>query len=161
VDLGSNGGGFFSHQPGRHPPSPRELTVQEHEELRASLDPVLRDLRAAGAIVPTVREQARDDDNNNSVIAYLVGVGTMGAWLRLGYSAAQRLADLADQVQEWEVEELAAQGRPATWPECPQHPRSHPLAAEERDGEAVWCCPKSGAIICRIGALPGDAAAAG
>jgi hypothetical protein len=36
----------------------------------------------------------------------------------LAQPAAERVAALADQVQEWEVEELAAAGRPATWPQA-------------------------------------------
>ena len=51
------------------------------------------------------------------------------------------------------MEELAAAGRPATWPECPGHPDSHPLSPEAREGEAAWCCPVSGQVVCSIGTL--------
>ncbi len=65
-----------------------------------------------------------------------------------------RLADLAEHVQDWEVEALAAAGRPATWPECPDHPRSHPLEPGADSAErAVWRCPRSRRAVCAIGGL--------
>jgi hypothetical protein len=139
-----------SHERSLHP---RELTDAERTELRTTLDPVLRDLRTSGAIVPDVREQAWDDDPD-FVFAF-IGSDSSGLGIRveLGLPAAERVADLADQVQEWEVEELAAEGRPATWPECPEHPDSHPLAPVVRDSDAVWSCPRSGHVIQPIGAL--------
>ena len=65
----------------------------------------------------------------------------------------QRIASVADQVQEWAVEELCRTRRPATWPECTWHPGSHPMAAEVRDGRAVWTCPRSGHASGHIGSL--------
>jgi hypothetical protein len=60
---------------------------------------------------------------------------------------------LAEQVQEWELEELAAAGFPATWPQCPDHPNSHPLSPEARGGQALWTCPRTGRRIAVIGGL--------
>ncbi len=132
----------------------RELTDAERTELRTALEPVLHDLRTSGAIVPDVREQAWDDDPDFVCVwIELPGSGGLGIRLQLDLSAAERVADLADQVQDWELEELAAAGRPATWPECREHPGSHPLAPEARDSRAVWCCPRSGHVIDLIGAL--------
>jgi hypothetical protein len=54
-----------------------------------------------------------------------------------------RLAEVADQVQEWAVEALWGAGKPAVWPHCPVHPGSHPLAATVVEGVAVWVCPKA------------------
>ena len=79
--------------------------------------------------------------------------GSQGIRVQVSLPALERLADLADQLQEWEIEELAAAGRPATWPECPQHPATHPLAPQARSGQAAWCCPASGQVISVIGAL--------
>jgi hypothetical protein len=73
---------------------------------------------------------------------------------RWGARRPERLAGPADQLQEWEIEELAAAGRPATWPECPLHPDSHPLAPQASGDQAVWSCPRSGQVISAIGALP-------
>ena len=141
--------------------NPRPLTDAERADLRAAMEPVLRDLRGSGAIVPDVVEQAREDLGPDCVPAWIQPPGTAGSLVAgsqgirvlLGLSLPERLADLADQLQEWEVEELAAAGRPATWPECPEHPDSHPLAPQARGGQAVWCCPRTGQAISAIGAL--------
>jgi hypothetical protein len=141
--------------------NPRALTAAERSELRANLEPILRDMRNSGAIVPDVIEEAHDD----------LGPEYVHAWIRLPESSGspdtaaqdirvhvdlpfpERLADLADQLQDWEVEELFAAGRPPTWPECPEHPDSHPLAPQARSDQAAWCCPASGHVISTIGAL--------
>jgi hypothetical protein len=61
---------------------------------------------------------------------------------------------LAGDVQEWEIEELAAAGQPATWPECPGHPDAHPLEPfVDRGNVAVWRCPRAGRVIGEIGTL--------
>jgi hypothetical protein len=87
------------------------------------------------------------------------GVTGMGLRVNMALPTADRLADIADQFQEWEVEELEAAGRSATWPECPQHPKSHPLSPQVRDGAAVWSCPRNGHVEYPIGGMtpPGDA----
>jgi hypothetical protein len=72
-----------------------------------------------------------------------------------GEALPQRIASAADQVQEWAVEELCRIGRPTNWPECPQHPHSHPLSAEVRERRAVCgTAPKTGHIVSKIGKLP-------
>jgi hypothetical protein len=141
--------------------NPRALTGTERAELRASLEPVLRDMRASGAIVPDVLEEAHDDLGPDYVHAWIRSpgdtgsgrAGSQGIRVQVSLAPPERLADLADQLQDWEVEELAAAGRPATWPECPQHPGSHPLAPAARGRQAAWCCPASGQITGLVGAL--------
>ena len=44
-------------------------------------------------------------------------------------------------------------GRPATWPECPQHPDSHPPMAAVLEGRAVWICPRAGDLVSDVGRL--------
>lgn len=141
--------------------NPRALTDAEREKLRAALEPILRDMRISGAIVPGVLEEAHDDLGPDYVYAWIRSpdgadwgnLGSQGIRVQVSLPAPEQVADLADQLQEWEVEELAAAGRPATWPECPRHPNSHPLAPEARGEAAVWCCPASGQVISAIGAL--------
>jgi hypothetical protein len=60
---------------------------------------------------------------------------------------------VADQVQDWAVEELCSMGRSTSWPECPLHRNSHPLEAAADGTRAVWRCLKSGEVIAEIGAL--------
>jgi hypothetical protein len=137
--------------------TPRILTDAERAELQAALDPVLRDMRSSGAIVPDVLAEAHQDLGPDCLPAWILSPGSSGsAWgirVEVGLPVPERLAGLADQLQEWEVEELAATGRPATWPECPEHPDSHPLAPRASGDQAVWCCPRSGHVISAIGAL--------
>lgn len=141
--------------------NPRTLTDAERAVLRATAEPILRDLRTSGAIVPDVVGEAHDDAGPERVAAWIQppgtgdsqAVGSQGIYVQVDVSPPERLADLADQIQEWEVEELSAAGRPATWPECPLHPNSHPLAPQAQGNQAAWCCPASGQLIAVIGAL--------
>jgi hypothetical protein len=141
--------------------NPRALTGAERAELRANLEPILRDMRSSGAVVPDVLEEAHDDLGPDYVYAWIrppdgagfQDVGSQSIHVQVSLPPPERLADLADQLQDWEVEELAAAGRPATWPECPQHPDSHPLAPQARGDQAAWCCPASGQVIGAIGTL--------
>jgi hypothetical protein len=65
----------------------------------------------------------------------------------------QRIANLADQVQDPAVEGLPQFGLPAVWPECREHPNSHPLRALTTDGAAFWVYPMSGDRVQQIGQL--------
>jgi hypothetical protein len=137
-------------------PRPRPLTDAERLVVDAAFAPVLRDLRAADAIVPEVRYEAWQDRGRESVSAFIAPagrtVGSRGVWVELAASLAEQVARLAEQVQEWEVEELCAAGRPATWPECPEHPNGHPLEPVVTDaGAAIWRCPQAGLAISAIG----------
>jgi len=137
---------------------PRALSDAERAEIRANLEPILRDMRNSGPIVPDVREEAHDDLGPEYVHAWIElpeSTGAQGIRVQVSLPPPERLADLADQLQEWEIEELAGAGRAATWPECPEHPDSHPLAPQARGNQAVWCCPLSGQVISGIGALAG------
>jgi hypothetical protein len=71
--------------------------------------------------------------------------------LSLAAPRAEQLAEVADHVQEWEITELAAAGRPTNWPPCPAHPDNHPLSAAVRDSTAVWVCPTDGRAVRPIG----------
>ena len=142
--------------------NPRALTDADRAELRADLEPILRDMRSSGAIVPDVFEEAHDDLGPDYMCAWIQPpegagpqhAGSQSIHVQVSIPVPDRLADLADQLQDWEVEELAAAGRSATWPECPQHPDSHPLAPQAHGDQAAWCCPASGQVISVIGALP-------
>ena len=158
--------------------------MDEDPEFTQALDIVLHDLRAAGAVLPRVSVAA----GYGLMLHEPDGSGHGVRWPESG-SAADRLASLADQVQEWAVEALWSAGVPAVWPHCPQHPNSHPLkatvaaaeagaaadsAAADVDGAAaagaaavaaadakvaadiaaVWVCPKTGAVVARVGELP-------
>jgi hypothetical protein len=114
---------------------------------------VQRDLAGSDAIIPMLAasEWASDGIQVTAAVRWPDGCGRGIATPRAA-SLAERVAYLADQVQEAEVEALWSAGRSAVWPHCPKHPNNHPLRAEVRDGVAVWACPDS-EIIAPIGEL--------
>lgn len=123
--------------------------------LAEALAAVLRDLDSSGSVVPDVRDdQWSGVDGQVTAMLYSPDGSAQGVSAMLTEPPAQRIASVADQVQEWALEELCSVGRPATWPECPQHPGSHPLSAAEREGQPTWACPRSGRIVSQIGQLP-------
>jgi hypothetical protein len=126
------------------------------EKLRESIDRVLPDLLATSGLTPEIRdvEWAADPPLQSAMLHSPDGTGR-GISVRSDEGPAERVADLADQIQEWAVEELCAIGQPATWPECPEHPDSHPLAPVAVGGVAVWECPRSNRIVAEIGHLCG------
>ena len=83
---------------------------------------------------------------------------TSGEDVTIGLSSAddpaRQLVDVTSQVQDWIVEELWSQRQASTWPECPEHPQSHPLKPTLKGGVAVWTCPVSGSVVAEIGSLP-------
>ena len=122
--------------------------------LAKALTPVLSDLENSGSVTPDVRdEQWSTGGGELTAMLYSPGGWGQGVFAIAGEPLAVRIAWAADQVQEWAVEELCSIGQPTNWPQCPQHPDSHPLSAVERDGRAVWTCPKTGHAVCDIGQL--------
>ncbi len=122
--------------------------------LGEALAPVLDDLRNSGGPVPEVRDaQWSDFPGQVTAMLYAADGSGQGVSAMAAEPLPQRIASVAGQVQEWAVEELCRVRRPATWPECTWHPGSHPMAAEVRDGRAVWTCPRSGHASDRIGSL--------
>lgn len=123
--------------------------------LSEALAPVLDDLRNCGGPVPDVRDEQSPFQFPGRVTAILWAAdgSGQGVFAMAEEPLAQRIASVADQVQEWAVEELCRTHRPATWPECPWHRNSHPLAAVVRDGQAVWTCPRSECTASSIGSF--------
>lgn len=117
--------GFLREQP--------RLSDSDREAIRQALGLVIRDMRVSGAIVLDYREDH---------------------WSRREGSSAEQVAQLAADLQEWEMEELWRVGRQTNWPECPDHPATHPLDADVNEIEvAVWRCPRTRRVICPIGQL--------
>ena len=121
--------------------------------LTEALAPVLRDLRDTGAPVPMVEDRAWTGDPAapSAMLGSPDGSGR-GVFVHRGIPAVEAVATVADQVQEWAVEELASAGR-SNWPPCPRRPATHPLGAVARAAAAVWICPVDGAVIAPVGEL--------
>jgi hypothetical protein len=129
--------------------------------LGEALVPVLDDLRNSGAPVPDVRDEQWSDFPGQVTAMLRAADGSgQGVSAMAAEPLPQRIASVADQVQEWAIEALWRAGRPATWPECPQHPGSHPLAAAVQNGRAVWTCPQTRHIVTSVGSLRSQAAPA-
>ena len=123
--------------------------------LAEALTPVLRDLENSGSVIPDVRDsQWSTFEGLVTAMLYSRDGSAQGVSAMIGESLPERIASVTDQVQDWAVEELGSIGGPTNWPQCPQHPDSHPLSAVVREGRAVWNCPKTGHVVSGIGQLP-------
>jgi hypothetical protein len=132
------------------------------EVLQQAMEPVLRDLRGAGVAPPRIEDDdwTGDTDSASAMLRSPDGSGR-GVYVSRLAPGFERVAAMADQVQEWAIEELWGQA-PTNWPPCPPHPDSHPMSAAARGGAAVWECPVDETVIAPIGALCcGDAACGG
>jgi hypothetical protein len=123
--------------------------------LQDALDVLLPELRRTCGLRPIVEDRAMLNRFGEPVVNVMFlnqdGHG-QGIQVREG-DRPHQLAQIADQVQEWAVEELWSRGRPATWPECPLHPDSHPLEPVVVAGTALWQCPKTAEPVAAIGEL--------
>jgi hypothetical protein len=122
--------------------------------LAEALTPVLRDLERSGSVIPEVRDDEWPGLEGQATAGLRSPDGSgQGIFVMTGESLPQRIASVADQVQEWAVEELCSVGRPTNWPQCPNHRSSHPLSAVMQNGRAVWTCPATGRLVSEIGQL--------
>jgi hypothetical protein len=126
--------------------------MQEH--LSRAMTHVLHDLEVTGAPVPQI-EASDWQDYPGAESAFLRAQDNsgMGVWVDTGVSEGEQTAMLADQVQEWLVEELCGIRQATNWPQCPEHPHNHPLGAVVQGGRATWSCPTSGRSVSEIGRL--------
>jgi len=124
-------------------------------ELASALQPVLHDLGTERHVAAQVRDEpwASAPGQLSCQLRNPADGSSRGIYVLAADSPAQRVASLADQVQEWTVEALWKAGFAATWPECPLHPGSHPLQAATTLDTAIWRCPKLGQQVAIIGSL--------
>ncbi|GAA3597380.1 hypothetical protein [Kribbella ginsengisoli] len=122
--------------------------------LASALNAVVRDLRNTGGIELRISDEpATSDPGYESVLLLSGRRWSTGLLAPLGLTDDERLVHVADQVQEFVFEELARLELPVTWPECPEHPASHPLTPVLTSGPPSWQCPKSGDTVAPIGRL--------
>jgi hypothetical protein len=125
------------------------------DHLGAAMAHVLHDLEVSGAPVPRIEESdwQPSPGAESGMLWAADGSGT-SVWVDTGVSEAEQIAMLADQVQEWVVEQAWLGGIGHTnWPQCPEHPHNHPLAAVVKAGTATWTCRRSGRAVSDIGRL--------
>jgi hypothetical protein len=125
-----------------------------HAVLSETLEIVLGDLTATTALAPRIVDREWDDlPGRAGAFVYAEDGSGQGIAVTVDNDQGARQAELADQIQEWAVEELNRLGKPAVWPECPEHPDSHPLDPVYDGTHAVWRCPKTGHTVSPIGEL--------
>lgn len=118
---------------------------------------ILSDLAAGGVPLPRVDPTKWQTwEPSESVLLFAADGSGMGVWLDLTLAEDLALAHLADQVQDWVIEELARLGRPTNWPICAAHPGNHPRHAVVEHGRVVWACPLGATASSPIGELPPD-----
>lgn len=122
-------------------------------ELEVALTPVLADLIHATSLTPEFRDIDWPIPETAATMLCLADAGGAGVSITSGADRTDQVVSLADQVQDWAVEALWAARRSPVWPECPDHPDSHPLRAIKQNGLAIWVCPVSLSEICQIGSL--------
>jgi len=130
------------------------MTDAVPQELADALVPVMRDLSSTSPLAPRVEPHnwAFDDSQLTAMSWWPDGSGC-GISVTAGADSEEQIASLADQIQEPVVEGLPRIGLPAVWPECPEHPRTHPLKAKVVDGIACWVCPRTDSRVQQIGEL--------
>lgn len=121
--------------------------------LAEAAQPVLRDLAATSAVHLRVDPPTFPSAGQQAFLLTNIFGHAMQVQVPVGILLPERIVTVADQVQEWTVESLCEQGLPATWPECPTHPNSHPLRPAVRSGRAVWECPRSSSFVSDIGGM--------
>ncbi|MGI8721581.1 MAG: hypothetical protein ACR2JG_05080 [Geodermatophilaceae bacterium] len=123
------------------------------ELLQQAMEPVLRDLQGAGITAPRIEDDdwTGDPDSPSVMLWSPDGSGT-GVYVSRSAPLFERVAAMADQVQEWAIEELWGQA-PTNWPRCLKHPNGHPMKAATRAGAAVWVCPADETFVSTIGTL--------
>jgi hypothetical protein len=121
--------------------------------LTEAMAPVLRDLESAGIAAPRVEEDDwADDPESVSVMLWSPDGSGTGVYVTRGAPEFERFAMVADQVQDWAIEELWG-GAPTNWPSCPRHPNNHPMTVSTRGAAAVWMCPADEVVIVPVGEL--------
>ena len=117
-----------------------------------ALQPVLRDIRATGVPVPTVQFTRQEDKDLWLAILTASDESSHGFYIDLSLTRAQLVCSIAESTQEWVFDEMQRAGR-TNWPQCPLHPRTHPLQAVLSKGIPQWACPSENIAISEIGQL--------
>ncbi len=115
---------------------------------------LLADIRATGTVEPVIEDHEwfNEEGQVSAMLRWPDGTGT-GIHVSVDWPLPERVAGLADRFQDDILEELNALGLSAVWPECRDHPNSHPLKPQELDGTAMWVCPRTERRIAAVGSL--------
>ena len=126
-----------------------------HQNLRSALDLVLSDLLSTTGTAPEFRDDHWSSYEGQKTALIVASDGSSSGVFILGEDMPTQVATAAETVQEWAFDELWSTGKSTAWPECPDHPDSHPLSPKVIASKAVWCCPRTAAVMAEIGHLTG------
>jgi hypothetical protein len=129
----------------------RLIVKMSQDEFRAALAPVLADLERDHPSLLRV-EELPDHPDLHAYLWDSTGAGT-GVYLSDASEGAELVADAADKVQDAAFEALWREGKSTSWPSCPHHPDTHPLAPGAEAGQAVWWCQVNAETAGIIGSL--------
>jgi hypothetical protein len=123
-----------------------------HERVRSVFPAVRVDVRSTTAI----DLRLEDDDwgsipDQQTARLWAADRPVVGVYVLLSDSAIEQQVSMADQVQDWLVENIG--GTATNWPVCPEHPTTHPLTARAVADTPSWVCPVTGTVVAAIGAL--------
>ena len=117
-----------------------------------SVEPVLRDLARAQLNAPTFDDTDWVGDRGYvSCMMWSADGSGSGLSVRRAASLEERIAQAADQVQEWAIEDQLWGTARTNWPPCPSHPARHPLHASVAESNAVWVCSADHSVVAPIG----------
>lgn len=120
--------------------------------LLESVEPILRDLARAGLDAPRFDDDDWIGDREYvSTMMWRADGSGSGLAVRRAAPLEERIAHAADQVQEWAIEGQLWGSVRTNWPQCPNHPKSHPLRASVAGSDATWVCPADQSVIAPIG----------
>jgi hypothetical protein len=121
------------------------------EALRQALEPILRDLRRAGLDEPRIEDHdwTGDPEHPSAMLWRSDGSGS-GVSVQRSASASERIAAVADQVQEWAIEGQLWGSAETNWPPCPHHPDNHPMSPTTANDAPVWVCPTNQDVVAQI-----------
>lgn len=129
---------------------PRGVLVSR--QISDAVESVMKDIRTTGAPMPVFENLSEEGDFENTPVFLRSSDGTgHGLVILAGARDQEQLVSIADQVQDWVIDELV--DGVSNWPPCPIHPMNHPLKASVSNERAAWICPTNATEIAIIGGL--------
>jgi hypothetical protein len=132
--------------------------VATWEEMEGACRPALADLDRSrpGLLRLGPRPEslpAVDPWGNDGASLWLWDTGGQGTGVWLGEPEEAPSAALFRACEA--VQEAAIEAVHGAWPECPDHPDSHPLELREAGNRPAWACPVNGRSVAPVGELGG------
>ncbi|MEJ7628458.1 MAG: fumarylacetoacetase [Nocardioidaceae bacterium] len=126
---------------------------QMDSALSVALGTVWRDVPAVLKALVVVEAPSPTPDDQDHVMIRDRDGSAFGVDTGLSDDAAEQLWHVSDRLQDGLHESLWSAGLSAVWPECPEHPGTHPLQVRLIAAGVFWVCPKTAAVVASVGRL--------